>query len=124
MTKILRRLAYVAAAVCCSFLLSSCASTPPERRPAPQAIELREEPQISTFHFPRGVYSLVDSDASGYYYAAPRRVIKHGFPGRIPYDGGLFLRRDDHRKLRAYVIWAGGRTKIGNLSRADYQFLD
>lgn len=104
-----------------ALLLSSCASPPPpERRPPPSAIELRDEPQISTFHFPRGVYSLGDSDSSGYYYDAPGHVIKHGFPGSIPYDGGIFVERNDHTRLRGFIIWAGGRTKIGNLSHADY----
>lgn len=103
-------------------LLASCASAPPDRRPVPRAIELLDEPQISTFHFPRGVYVLADSDASGFYYAAPRHVIKHGFPGSLPYRGGIFVQREDHRKIRGYVIWAGGRTKIGNLAHANYQF--
>jgi hypothetical protein len=113
------------AALLLALLLGSCAS-PPRAEPltVPGAIELRDEPQISTFHFPRGVYSLADQDASGFYYAAPRHVIKHGFPGSIPYDGGIFMQRDDHRKIRAYVIWAGGRTKIGNLAGANLQLLD
>src|SRR3954466_6738562 len=107
-----------------ALLLVSCASTPPDHTAVPQSIELRDEHQISPFHFPRGIYSLADSDASGYYYSAPRQVIKHGFPGFIPYDGGLFIRKDNHRKIRGYVIWAGGRTKIGNLSGSNYQFRD
>ncbi len=104
--------------------LTSCASRPVDPRAAPAAIELREEPQISTFHFPRGIYSLADQDESGFYYRAPRSVIKHGFPGSIPYHGGIFMPKTDHSRLRAYVIWAGGRTKIGNLSRADYELRD
>jgi hypothetical protein len=108
-----------------ALLLTSCATPGPiDTRPAPRAIELHDEPQISTYHFPRGVYSLVDSDATGYYYSAPRQVTKHGFPGSLPYDGGLFVDRRDHTRLRAYLIWAGGRTKIGNLSNADYTALD
>ena len=107
-----------------ALLLTSCASTPPDRGQVPRAIELRDEPQISTFHFPPGIYSLADSDQSGFYYRAPRQVIKHGFPGSIPYEGGIFMSRQDHRRLRAYVIWAGGRTKIGNLSGANYAFRD
>lgn len=108
-----------------ALLLTSCASSrPPDRHPTPAAIVLRDEPQISTFHFPRGIYSLADNDGTGFYYSAPRSVIKHGFPGSIPYNGGLFMDRKDHTRLRAYVIWAGGRTKIGNLSGADYEFRD
>lgn len=104
-----------------ALLLTSCASPPPvDRRAAPQAIELNAERQISTYHFPRGVYSLADTDATGYYYSAPTHVMKHGFPGSLPYNGGIFMEKNDHARLRGYVIWAGGRTKIGNLSRADY----
>lgn len=113
-----------AAAIFALALLTSCAATPPDRGRVPQTIELRDEPQISTFHFPRGVYSLADSDESGFYYRAPRSVVKHAFPGSIPYDGGIFMSKEDHRRLRGYVIWAGGRTKIGDLSGAKYEFRD
>lgn len=103
-------------------LVTSCASAPPDRGPLPNAIALYDEPAISTFHFPAGLYSLGDSDGSGFYYGAPGHVMKHGFHGSIPYEGGIFMRRDNHRKLRGYVIWAGGRTPIGDLSGARYEF--
>jgi hypothetical protein len=87
-------------------------------------VELRDEPQIATFHFPRGLYSLAAEDNAGYYYRAPRRVMKHSFDGFDPYDGGLFVRKDNPRMIRGYIVWAGGRTKIGNLSRGNYEFRD
>jgi len=90
----------------------------------PRYVELRDKPQISTFHFPRGLYSLEAQDDAGYYYRAPRQVIKHSFAGFDPYDGGLFVGKDDRKRIRGYVVWAGGRTKIGNLSRANYEFRD
>lgn len=88
----------------------------------PQFVELQEERSISTFHFPRGVYSLDSEDARGYYYRAPRRLIKHSFAGFDSYDGGIFVRKGNRTSLRGYVIWAGGRTQIGNLSQARFVF--
>lgn len=124
-----RRLSLVAACVVPLGLLTSCASDrnyrtlPPGEGPnAPRSIELREEPSISTFHFPRGTYALEAVDDLGYYYRAPRQVMKHAFAGSMPYDGGIYVRKSDQTRLRGYVVWAGGRTKIGNLSRADYEF--
>ena len=108
-----------------AILLTSCAAPRPvERRPPPRGLQLNAERQISTYHFPRGIYSLADTDASGYYYSSPTQLTKHGFPGSLPYDGGIFMDKNDHARLRGYVIWAGGRTKIGDLSRADYTPLD
>ena len=88
----------------------------------PQTIDLQEEQSIATFHFPRGRYSLQSEDNAGFYYRAPRQLIKHSFAGFAQYDGGLFVPKRDRNALRGYVIWAGGLTKIGNLSRAHYAF--
>jgi hypothetical protein len=107
-------------------LLTSCASS--GRAPAnsaasiPRVIELEQEQSVSTFHFPRGLYSLQSEDDAGYYYRAPRRLIKHSFAGFAKYDGGLFVPKNDPNALRGYVVWAGGLTKIGNLGRAHYAF--
>lgn len=90
----------------------------------PRYLELREEPSIATFHFPPGLYALEAEDNGGYYYRAPRQVTKHAFAGALPYDGGVYVRKGKRQKLRGYVVWAGGRTKIGNLTRADYEFRD
>ena len=88
----------------------------------PQFIELHEEPSIATFHFPRGLYALEAEDNGGYYYRAPQHLAKHAFAGAMPYDGGIYVRKGPRKKLRGYVVWAGGRTKIGNLTQASYRF--
>ncbi len=112
-------------------LLVSCASErnyhaiPPGEGPrVPRFVELNDEPSIATIHFPRGLYTLEAEDNGGYYYRSPRPLTKHAFAGVQPYDGGIYLRKDRRQKLRGYLIWAGGRTKIGNLSRARLNFRD
>jgi hypothetical protein len=117
----------VAAAI--AFALSSCASdgryrpiAPGEGPPIPRAIVLRNERAISTMHFPRGVYRLEAEDNHGYYYRAPRRLMKHAFAGFQPYNGGIFMRKKAPRELRGYVVWAGGRTKIGNFPPTKVEF--
>jgi hypothetical protein len=114
-----------------ALLLSSCAAdrdyrpvAPGEGPPVARYIDLREEPSISTFHFPRGVYSLEAEDNRGYYYRAPRQVMKHAFGGGMPYDGGIFVQKNRRDVIRGYVVWAGGRTKIGDLKRAAYSYRD
>ncbi len=109
--------------------MTSCAGDgryrllPPGEGPAvPRSIVLNEEPSISTVHFPRGVYRLEAEDDRGYYYRAPRMLTKHAFAGLQPYNGGIYLKKSRAAKLRGYIVWAGGRTKIGDLSRADLEF--
>ena len=111
--------------------LSSCASDGPYRPlppgegpPVARFILLHEEPSISTMHFPRGAYRLEAEDNAGYYYRAPHQLIKHAFAGFQPYNGGIYVRKSQPEKPRGYVVWAGGRTKIGNLARADLEFRD
>jgi hypothetical protein len=109
-----------------TFLLSCAndhfqtADTPPPG--APSAIELLAERQIATLHFPAGVYSFYGSDNKGFYYGAPRSVLQHTGGGRFPRQGGIFVSKRDHRKLRGYVFLAGGLTQVGDLSRAPYEF--
>src|SRR5689334_5889035 len=109
-----------------AMLLTSCATRGPapaiSAGAVPQTIELQQEQSVSTFHFPRGLYSLQSEDAAGYYYRAPRRLIKHSFAGFAKYDGGLFVPKNEPNALRGYVVWAGGMTKIGNLGHAHYAF--
>lgn len=50
--------------------------------------------------------------------------MKQSFGGAYPHQGGPFLRRGKRQQLRGFVVWAAGRTKIGNLTRARYQFRD
>ena len=114
----------VAAAAC----LTSCASTrhlrfveAGEAAAVPRFIELHEEQSVATVHFPTGLYSLELEDDRGYYYRAQRPVIKHSFAGFDPYEGGIFVAKKS-RRLRGYIVWAGGRTHLGNLSRAKLSF--
>jgi len=109
-----------------ALLLTSCVSRPRAAvaTAVPRFIELQNESSIATFHFPRGLYSLDSEDDQGRYYRAPRRIVKHSFAGFAPYEGGIFIRKDDRRQARGYIVWAGGRTKFGDLSRAHYIFRD
>ena len=88
----------------------------------PQVIELREELSIATVHFPPGAYWLHAEDDAGYYYRSPRQLTKHAFAGLQQYDGGIFVRKGNRPQVRGYIVWAGGRTKIGRLSSDDYEF--
>ena len=73
-------------------------------------------------HFPRGLYSLETEDQNGYYYRAPAKVYQHSFGRSFGKEGGVFVSKRNPRKLRGYVMMAGGLTHVGNLSGADYQF--
>jgi len=104
--------------------LVGCASTPRATlSSAPHAIDLQTEQRIATMHFRPGVYFLDGADSTGWFYRAPDRVLEHSFGGYwIKHEGGIFLARSDGR-LRGYVDWAGGRTKIGNISSIAVRFL-
>lgn len=108
-------------------LLPGCGGTD-RRQPvtssttAPRFIELRSNTSAGTIHFPRGLYTLETQDQNGYYYRAPGKVYQHSFGGGYGHEGGIFVSRRNQRKLRGYVIMAGGLTHVGNLSRADYQY--
>jgi hypothetical protein len=129
-TKIPGRVAAnIAACVVASLFLSGCASErnfrplPPGEGPTvPRIVEVHEELSISTVHFPPGTYWLHAEDDAGYYYRAPRQVRKHAFAGSQQYDGGIFVRKGSRPRVRGYIVWAGGRTKIGNLSPDEYDF--
>ncbi len=120
------RLAVAIGAWCLVFSLSSCATdhsgTP--MATAPQYLEIRSAPSASTLHFPAGTYTLEASDGDGFYYRAPRKVIKHTFGGADPFDGGIFVSKRESRMLRGYIIWAGGRTRFGNFSSTPHSFRD
>jgi len=112
-----------------SALLTSCGgshhfrvTTAAETTSTPPYLELRSEPSVGTLHFPRGIYVLEAVDDKGYYYRAPRKVVQHSFAGSVSRAGGIFVTKRDQRKLRGYVILAGGLTHVGNLSKADHAF--
>lgn len=90
----------------------------------PQYLELRSRISAGTLHFPAGVYVLDSEDHKGYYYRAPRKIVQRSFSGGLGRDGGIFVSKQDQRRLRGYVIMPGGLTHVGNLSRADYEFRD
>lgn len=94
----------------------------PAATTAPPFLELRRNTSAGTIHFPRGLYSLDTEDRNGYYYRTPTKVYQHSFGGSYPHDGGIFVSKRNQRKLRGYVMMAGGITHVGNLSGADYQF--
>lgn len=103
----------------------ACATRPEMSRTAPGTyLELYSAPAVATVHFPRGIYVLESSDRSGFYYSAPRALTKHSFAGPQPYDGGVFVSRRQPARLRGYIIWAGGLTKIGDLTRQPHAFHD
>jgi hypothetical protein len=111
-----------------ALLFAGCGGTD-RRRPVtrsatntPPFIELRSSVSAGTLHFPRGLYSLESQDQNGFYYRAPGKVYQHSFGGSYRHEGGIFVSKRDRRKLRGYVIMAGGLTHVGNLSRADYEY--
>jgi hypothetical protein len=111
-----------------ALVLTSCAGHKQfrstfENGSAPRYLELAEERSIATFHFPAGLYSLDLADDDGYYYRALRRVVKHSFAGPTTQNAGIFVSKWNG-KVRGYVVWAGGRTKIGNLSHARISYRD
>jgi hypothetical protein len=85
-------------------------------------IALLSNTSAGTIHFPRGLYSLESEDHHGYYYRAPVKLYQRSFGGREPRDGGIFVSKQNQRKLRGYVVMPGGVTHVGNLSGANYQF--
>jgi len=109
-----------------SFILSSCAGSPhpqlispSEGPPSRRAVELFQEKQIATLHFPAGIYTLSAVDKIGYYYRAPRKIREGG----AWLDGGIFVSKRDPQKLRGYVYRVGTVTHVGNFSRARYRFV-
>lgn len=102
--------------------LAGCATRQSNWRPA-RLLELRSSTSASTVHFPAGVYTLERSDSDGYYYRAAVGVAKHSFAGSQRYNGGIFVSRHDPRKLRGYIVWAGGWTKLGDFSHAPHAFI-
>ena len=85
-------------------------------------IALLSNTSAGTIHFPRGLYSLESEDHHGYYYRAPVKLYQRSFGGQEPRDGGIFVSKQNQRKLRGYVVMPGGVTHVGNLSGANYQF--
>jgi hypothetical protein len=96
-------------------------SVNPAATTAARYVELLSETSAGTIHFPRGLYSLESEDHHGYYYRAPGKVYQRSFSGRLPHDGGIFVSKQNQRKLPGYVVMPAGVTHVGNLSGANYQ---
>jgi hypothetical protein len=88
----------------------------------PRYVELLHEKQVATLHFPAGLYSFYAIDDKGYYYRAPRPIIRHTGGASVSHDGGIFLSRRDNKKMRGYIFYAGALTHVGNLSHVPHQF--
>jgi len=122
----IRRLAALLSLVTCHLSLLGCAGSPhpqlispSEGPPNRRSIEVFQEKQIATLHFPAGIYTLSAVDKIGYYYRAPRKI-REGGAWR---DGGIFVSKRDPQKLRGYVYRLGTITHVGNFSHARYQFI-
>src|SRR4051794_13467064 len=98
-------------------------SIPGEGPPGtPRYLDIEKEVSVATMHFPAGEYSLSAEDDAGYYYAAPRKIMRHDASGSRPHTGGVYVNKRDPKKLRGYVYWAGARTHLGNFSRVKHEF--
>ena len=97
-------------------------TSPGETTSAPPYLEMRSEASAGTLHFPRGFYVLDAVDDNGFYYRSPQKIVQHSWSGGMPHDGGVFVAKRNHRKLRGYVIMPSGLTHVGNLSHTDHVF--
>ena len=111
-------------------LLAACAARnfhvlpPGEGVATPRYIDLQEPVSAATMHFPPGAYTLYAADNNGYYYKAPKKIAEHTAAGNNFHDGGLFVPKQDQKKLRGYVYWAGALTHVGSFPRAKRAFRD
>ncbi len=123
------RVLFLSMALATALFLGGCGGTD-RRHPVNQAatatvarfIALLSDTSAGTIHFPRGLYSLESEDHHGYYYRAPVKLYQRSFGGRELRDGGIFVSKQNQRKLRGYVAMPGGVTHVGNLSGANVQF--
>jgi hypothetical protein len=123
------RVIVLAMALATTLFLGGCGGTdrrhpvnPAATATAARFIALLSDTSAGTIHFPRGLYSLESEDHHGYYYRAPVKLYQRSFSGREPHDGGIFVSKQNQRKLRGYVVMPGGVTHVGNLSGANFQF--
>ena len=113
-----------------ALLLTSCAShhlrvinNSAAIRAAP-SIEMPREQRVATLHFPAGSYYLYATDEVGYYYRASRKIIEHTAAGSVFHDGGIYVRKNNPRRMRGYVFRAGALTHVGNLAAPRPEFQD
>jgi hypothetical protein len=122
------RALFIALAITVALLSGGCGGTDRRQSVNPAAttvapsIALLSDTSTGTIHFPRGLYVLDSEDNHGYYYRAQAKVHQRSFSGSVPHDGGIFVSKQNQKKLRGDVVMPGGITHVGNLSRANYQF--
>lgn len=123
------RVIVLAMALAIALFLGGCGGTdrrhpvnPSATATVARAIALLSDTAAGTIHFSRGLYSLESEDHHGYYYRAPVKLYQRSFGGRELHDGGIFVSKQNQKKLRGYVVMPGGVTHIGDLSAANYQF--
>ena len=105
-----------------ALLLTSCANhhfhvinhSSPTRAAA--YIDIPLEQRVATLHFPAGSYYLYAADDVGYYYRAPRKIVEHTAAGSVLHNGGIFVQRNNPRRMRGYIFSAGALTHVGNLA--------
>ena len=106
-----------------ALLLSGCASKPVQQFSSPPpTLVLQEAASRGTIHYPEGTYTFESEDSSGYYYRAPRSVRQHTFGGSYPFEGGIFVLKQDPRRIRGYIVMGNERRKLGDLSDAPHEF--
>lgn len=110
-------------------MLASCLGskqfqTIPAEGPPPTAqyLELQSPVTVATLHFPAGLYTLYATDSTGYYYAAPQKIMQHTAGGSLAHAGGVYVRKRDPNNIRGYVFVTGALTHVGNLSRVEHRF--
>jgi hypothetical protein len=112
-----------AAALIAALLLTSCLGSrqfhfvnPGNMDVRANYIELHSEVSAATLHFPAGLYTLYAIDKRGYYYRAPKKIIQHTAAGLVLREGGMYVRKNDPRRMRGYVFIAGALTHVGRFS--------
>ena len=105
-----------------ALLLTSCANhhfrvvTNSGATRAAAYIDIPSEQRVATMHFPAGSYQLYAADDVGYYYRAPRKIMEHTAAGSVFHNGGIFVQRNNPRKMRGYIFLAGALTHVGHLA--------
>lgn len=109
--------------VIAAVLLTSCLGSrqfrfvnPGEASARANYVELHSDVSAATLHFPAGLYTLYAIDKRGYYYRSPRKVIQHTSAGLVLREGGVYVQKNNPRKMRGYVFIAGALTHVGKFS--------
>ena len=101
-------------------VMCGCASRQSALRPiasdAPASIELTAPVIVSdqgaSTTFPPGKYKPVFEDERGYYYEAPKKVLRDDI-AVYAFDGGVYVVRGETAPTRWYIIRPNGRRTMG-----------